>query len=114
LKIASWNVNSIRARLDHVTGWLTQHAPDVLLLQELKGAEFPEAAFKKLGYESVAVTQKAHNGAAVIDRSIDVHVSNLRRKLGALSEGTERIRAIRNVGYIYARPVTIESIADHM
>ena len=48
------------------------------------------------------------------DRSIDVHVSNLRRKLGALSEGTERIRAIRNVGYIYARAVTIASIADHM
>ena len=48
------------------------------------------------------------------DRSVDVHVSNLRRKLGALSEGTERIRAIRNVGYIYARAVTIASIADHM
>jgi len=68
LKIASWNVNSIRARLDHVTAWLTQHKPDVLLLQELKGAEFPDGVFKKLGYESVAVTQKAYNGVAVISR----------------------------------------------
>jgi DNA-binding response OmpR family regulator len=39
------------------------------------------------------------------DRSIDVHVSNLRRKLGALPDGTERIRGIRNIGYIYARAV---------
>jgi exodeoxyribonuclease III len=68
LKIASWNVNSIRARLDHVTGWLTEHEPDVLLLQELKGEEFPDVVFKKLGYESVAVTQKAYNGVAIISR----------------------------------------------
>ena len=68
LKIASWNVNSIHARLDHVTAWLTQHEPDVLLLQELKGAEFPDEVFKKLGYESVAVTQKAYNGVAVMSR----------------------------------------------
>ena len=40
------------------------------------------------------------------DRSIDVHVSSLRRKLGALPDGTERIRAIRNVGYLYAHPAT--------
>src|ERR1700694_2933520 len=68
LKIASWNVNSIRARIDHVPGWLWEHEPDVLLLQELKGTEFPDAVFKKLGYESVAVTQKAYNGVAVISR----------------------------------------------
>jgi DNA-binding response OmpR family regulator len=45
------------------------------------------------------------------DRSIDVHVSNLRRKLGALPDGTERIRGIRNIGYIYARPVIVRSLA---
>jgi len=43
------------------------------------------------------------------DRSIDVHVSNLRRKLGALPDGTERIRAIRNVGYLYAHPTAPQS-----
>jgi exodeoxyribonuclease III len=37
MKIASWNVNSIRARLDHVTAWLKARKPDVLLVQELKG-----------------------------------------------------------------------------
>jgi len=43
------------------------------------------------------------------DRSIDVHVSSLRRKLGALPDGTERIRAIRNVGYLYAHPTAPQS-----
>lgn len=68
MKIASWNVNSIRARLDHVVAWLASQQPDVLLLQELKGAEFPALVFKGLGYESVAVTQKAYNGVAILSR----------------------------------------------
>ena len=68
MKIASWNVNSIRARLDHVTSWLKARNPDVLMLQELKGTEFPAAVFEDLGYKSVAVTQKAYNGVAVLSR----------------------------------------------
>jgi exodeoxyribonuclease-3 len=68
MKIASWNVNSIRARLDHVTAWLQAQNPDVLLLQELKGTEFPADVFKALGYDSVAVTQKAYNGVAILSR----------------------------------------------
>lgn len=68
INIASWNVNSIRARLEHVTGWVKRHEPDVLLLQELKGPEFPAELFRDLGYESAAVTQKAYNGVAVLSR----------------------------------------------
>jgi exodeoxyribonuclease-3 len=68
MKIASWNVNSIRARLDQVTAWLKERTPDVLLMQELKGAEFPAEVFKALGYESAAVTQKAYNGVAILSR----------------------------------------------
>jgi exodeoxyribonuclease-3 len=68
IEIANWNVNSIRARLEHVTTWLKARQPDVLLLQELKGTEFPTDVFKKLGYESVAVTQKAYNGVAILSR----------------------------------------------
>jgi exodeoxyribonuclease-3 len=68
MKIASWNVNSIRARLDHVTAWLKARQPDVLLLQELKGTEFPAAVFEDLGYQSVAVTQKTYNGVAILSR----------------------------------------------
>jgi len=68
MKIASWNVNSIRARIEPVTRWLEKSNPDVLLLQELKGPDFPVAYFKDRGYESVAVTQKAYNGVAVLSR----------------------------------------------
>jgi exodeoxyribonuclease III len=68
LEIASWNVNSIRARLEQVTTWLKARQPDVLLLQELKGAEFPSDVFQKLGYDSAAVTQKAYNGVAILSR----------------------------------------------
>ncbi len=68
IKIASWNVNSIRARVEHVTTWLQARKPDVLLLQELKGTEFPAGVFQQLGYESAAVTQKAYNGVAILSR----------------------------------------------
>lgn len=68
IRIASWNVNSIRARREHVTSWLKTREPEVLLLQELKGTEFPAELFKELGYESVAVTQKAYNGVAILSR----------------------------------------------
>ena len=67
-KVASWNLNSVRSRLTHVTEWLKAREPDVLLLQELKGTEFPSEAFQSLGYESIAVTQKAYNGVAIVSR----------------------------------------------
>ncbi len=66
--IASWNINSIRARLDHVKTWLTTQNPDVLLLQELKAAEFPTELFQELGYAGAAVTQKTYNGVAILSR----------------------------------------------
>ncbi len=68
MKVASWNVNSVRARLEHVAAWLETCKPDVLLLQELKGTEFPSETFKELGYQSVAVTQKSYNGVAILSR----------------------------------------------
>src|SRR5271170_1173486 len=68
MRIASWNVNSIRARIDHVTAWIKLQQPDVLLIQELKATEFPALVFQALGYDSVAVTQKSYNGVAVLSR----------------------------------------------
>ena len=61
-------MNSIKARVGHVTAWLSAREPDVLLLQELKGEVFPAEVFKEIGYESVAVTQKTYNGVAVLSR----------------------------------------------
>jgi exodeoxyribonuclease-3 len=51
-----------------VTKWLEKSNPDILLMQELKGSEFPTAYFKDLGYESIAVTQKTYNGVAILSR----------------------------------------------
>jgi len=65
MKITTWNVNSIKARLEHVKRWLGENQPDLLLIQELKGLDFPTAEFEAMGYHSQAVTQKAYNGVAI-------------------------------------------------
>lgn len=70
MRIATWNVNSIRQRQGHVERWLARVQPDVLMLQELKceAAQFPGAGFEALGYRSVVVGQKAYNGVAALSR----------------------------------------------
>ncbi len=68
MKIVSWNVNSIKARLDHVLRYLADESPDVLMIQELKGLEFPTDAFIGTGYETHAICQKAYNGVALISK----------------------------------------------
>ena len=70
MRIASWNVNSVRTRLDQVLAWLEQQQPDVLCLQETKVADelFPLAAFERLGYSCAISGQKAYNGVALISR----------------------------------------------
>lgn len=69
MKIATWNVNSIKARSAHVKRWLENNQPDLLLIQELKGLEFPSDIFKEIGYQSEAVTQKAYNGVAILSKN---------------------------------------------
>ena len=70
LRIATWNVNSVRTRRDQVCAWLAAEAPDVLCLQETKVADelFPLAAFEALGYRAVISGQKAYNGVAILSR----------------------------------------------
>ena len=68
MKIASWNVNSIKARGEHVKNWLDSAKPDILMVQELKGLEFPAEEFEALGHYTEAVTQKAYNGVAIFAR----------------------------------------------
>jgi exodeoxyribonuclease-3 len=70
MKIASFNVNSIRARLPVVTAWLARSRPDVLALQETKVQDesFPRAAFEELGYSCVFRGQKSYNGVALAAR----------------------------------------------
>lgn len=66
MRIASWNVNSVKARHDHVIKYLEEEKPDVLMIQELKGLDFPAMEIEALGYNTHAVCQKAYNGVAII------------------------------------------------
>jgi len=68
MKIASFNVNSIRARLPVVTAWLQENRPDVLAVQETKvqDHDFPKADFEELGYRCVFRGQKSYNGVALL------------------------------------------------
>lgn len=67
MKIASWNVNSVRSRLDQLTAWLARAAPDVVCMQETKveDALFPHEALAEVGYRTVAFGQKTYNGVAI-------------------------------------------------
>lgn len=68
MKIATWNVNSVKARLGHLTDWLKSAAPDVLLLQELKCPtdDFPRLEIEAAGYNAEVVGQKSYNGVAIL------------------------------------------------
>ena len=71
MKIATWNVNSMKVRLPHVLEWLQAHDPDVLVLQEIKQLteKFPAEALQEVGFHSIASGQKTYNGVAVISKS---------------------------------------------
>jgi len=70
IKIATWNVNSIKSRLGIVTGWLKTNSPDIVLLQELKceTAAFPYMEIEDLGYNVAVNGQKTYNGVAVLSK----------------------------------------------
>ena len=70
MKIATWNVNSIRTRQSHVVNWLEKQQVDVLCLQETKviDADFPRTAFTELGYQVYVSGQKAYNGVAILSK----------------------------------------------
>ena len=70
MKIASWNVNSLKVRLPHVLDWLACYQPDVLCLQETKQLDinFPQAELNAVGYQSVFSGQKTYNGVAILSR----------------------------------------------
>ena len=71
MKIATWNVNSLTARLPHVLDWLAANPVDVLALQELKLTDdkFPHQALGEAGYAAVAFGQKTYNGVALLTRA---------------------------------------------
>ena len=71
MKLATWNVNSVRARQERLLRWLEKHQPDILCLQELKGTEdnFPFDAIHEAGYHAAVYGQKTYNGVAILSRT---------------------------------------------
>ena len=71
MKIISWNVNSVRARIENIISYIKESSPDILLLQEIKtqNESFPNDVFKKLGYISYVFGQKSYNGVAIISKN---------------------------------------------
>ncbi|HEU0189218.1 MAG TPA: exodeoxyribonuclease III [Gallionella sp.] len=70
MKLATWNINSLKVRLPHVLKWLAENPVDVLCLQETKqqDEDFPQAAILAAGYHSVFSGQKTYNGVAILSR----------------------------------------------
>lgn len=70
MRIATWNVNSVRARMEALLGWLAERRPDVVCLQETKCADevFPRLELEELGYEVALYGQRTYNGVALLSR----------------------------------------------
>ena len=70
MKISSWNVNSVRARIENIKDYLNKFSPNILLMQEIKTEEknFPFNEFDDLGYHSYVFGQKSYNGVAIISK----------------------------------------------
>ncbi len=70
VRVASWNVNSVKARLEHLRRWLKESGPDIVLLQELKCVDeaFPRLEIEELGYNVETVGQKTYNGVAILSK----------------------------------------------
>jgi exodeoxyribonuclease-3 len=80
MRIVTWNVNSVRARLERVVEWTRANQPDVMCLQEIKceDHEFPAAAFKEIGYHGAIWGQRTYNGVAILARE---PIADVRRGL---------------------------------
>jgi exodeoxyribonuclease-3 len=93
MRIASWNVNSVRARMERVIGWLERQKPDVVCLQETKCHDdvFPREVFEELGYRVAVFGQKTYNGVAILSRQ---RIEDVRMGIGDGLEPEEERRVI--------------------
>ena len=80
MKLTSWNVNSVRARITNIIEYIKESSPDILFLQEIKTQDesFPYDEFKKIGYKSHVFGQKSYNGVAIISK---IEIKNVKKDL---------------------------------
>lgn len=97
MKIASWNVNSLRVRLPQVIDWLQEAKPDVLALQETKTTDdqFPAEAFDEIGYRVSYSGQKTYNGVAIVSKE---PISEIITDIPGLDDPQRRIMAATVAG----------------
>ena len=95
MRLATWNVNSINARLETVLGWFEETMPDVAVLQEITciDEKFPAEAFERLGYNVAVHGQKTYNGVAMLSKT---PMEDIRRGLPG-DDGDEQARYIEAV-----------------
>ena len=93
MKISSWNVNSVRARIVNIIKYLKYSKPDILMIQEIKSENknFPFNAFKEIGYDSYVFGQKSYNGVAFLSKTkineIDIKFINDAKKQSRIISG---------------------------
>ena len=99
LKIATWNVNSLKVRLPHVLQWMEKEGPDVLALQETKSIDenFPSDSIKEKGYHVKFIGQKTYNGVATISKS---PIEVIATQLPSFNDEQKRVLAIKTRGTI--------------
>jgi exodeoxyribonuclease III len=107
MRIATWNVNSVNARLETVLRWFEEAAPDVACLQEIKCVDekFPTEAFERLGYNAAVHGQKSYNGVAILSKA---PLEDVRKGLPG-DDGDEHARYLEAV-VSGPRPVRVASI----
>lgn len=110
IKIASWNVNSVNARLENLLFWLKESKPDVVLLQELKCVDeaFPSDVISDLGYNIALNGQKTYNGVAILSK---FPIEDVKKNLPALNnENDDQARYIEGIIALKNSAIRVASI----
>ena len=118
MKISTWNVNSVRARINNIISYIKYSKPDILMIQEIKTEEknFPYSDFKNLGYKSYVYGQKSYNGVAFISKSninkIDLKFVNDKKKQSRIIVGeiinNSKIIKLINIYVPNGNPITTD------
>ena len=106
MRLATWNVNSVNARLEAVLDWFREAQPDVACLQEIKCVDekFPVQAFEELGYNAAVLGQKSYNGVAILSKH---PLEDVRRGLPPLDSGDDADEQSRYLEAVVSGPTPV-------
>ena len=111
MKIASWNINGIKARLDNLLTWLEEAQPDIVCLQELKSVDenFPRMEIEALGYNVETFWQKSFNGVAILSK-LPFDEVNRALPVYDIQDEDEQARFIEGVFTVGEKPLRVVSL----